>query len=990
MSSSSQFQSVLDSGVRNSSPKVHADRITRRRSQSRHRDDEDEEVVVPRVSQPYRTSLSAVAPPVRMKKSERSRSVSPGGSLISSGRSRSKSPGNRRSSPKHVTYDERVTVRHSDTDDSIVTDLSGKDSSLELSPQEPASKPNSNYLSVNSGATSDDGSSHASQLRQTCHQITDWYSQTSSPSQHSSSPGSTMDRLQVSMSSYPSHSPDQSSDFFTSSPGRGDSGVYTDGEGAAKRGKINIEKDYNHDRTISYRMAIKAQYSDEVKRMASANIQEICPQITAGSRTPVSPTSDIGPRTERSNTLPSNTLTESDRNLSVHKKSVSSSIGNFFRKISPRMSRRDGRRDKSGRSSSSGSAQSLDTSGSTESSQSMEQSRSKGRRSFLKVLGRSRSRSQSKSSGHEDDGHLNKSPKSTEIHGVSELTVPGSQPLPDATHRILKSIEQNKGSEKTVYQRFKERQAPVKPGDRTPPAKSQALKASPETSPTAPENSSKSDSVLNKENQLNDSHPVVSSPAIIYPEPAKVHPPQSLNVKPIQKPPVRIVQQSYPSMGSCDESIGECSLDINLEGGEPALLNSSGQASVSGSKQVILSQDNLLDLCPSNTSSKGYRDSAPQRFSPPPTDMQLSHGAPLVGLENGALSKHSSGGSNMPRLSNSCEISPRDVNKMPSYLKLSCAVSGYGRYSSYSSRKDINLSSPGASVSSVHSDSSSPDSLPSSHVTRTGSLPVNFNKSHLAVVKPAGQVNGQISGVIPNGHAGVYPTGDVYKDGQYYLDLCQTEEERLLVLCGQAKGDMGETALPEEANGRIRAAIGKTNLLISKKFKQFRGLCHKHMKPDGAERPTKWEDLQGFWDMVKLQIDDLDELFAEIAFMRQNEWKDIPIRSTRSSANSSPKSASLSLSSTPSQTPGHTPSQTPGHTPGHTPAARRKPVNLKDTPDSSPEKSLKAKQTAKAREDARKRLLAEKRAAMKQQRLKAQENLNPQEVEIFLADTSKK
>lgn len=49
-------------------------------------------------------------------------------------------------------------------------------------------------------------------------------------------------------------------------------------------------------------------------------------------------------------------------------------------------------------------------------------------------------------------------------------------------------------------------------------------------------------------------------------------------------------------------------------------------------------------------------------------------------------------------------------------------------------------------------------------------------------------------------------------------------------------------------------------------------------KPDGTERPTKWEDLQGFWDMVKLQIDDLDELFAEIAFMRQNEWKDIPIR----------------------------------------------------------------------------------------------------------------
>lgn len=31
------------------------------------------------------------------------------------------------------------------------------------------------------------------------------------------------------------------------------------------------------------------------------------------------------------------------------------------------------------------------------------------------------------------------------------------------------------------------------------------------------------------------------------------------------------------------------------------------------------------------------------------------------------------------------------------------------------------------------------------------------------------------------------------------------------------------------ASGRLRAAIGKTNLLTTKKFKQFRGLCDEHV-----------------------------------------------------------------------------------------------------------------------------------------------------------------
>ena len=57
-------------------------------------------------------------------------------------------------------------------------------------------------------------------------------------------------------------------------------------------------------------------------------------------------------------------------------------------------------------------------------------------------------------------------------------------------------------------------------------------------------------------------------------------------------------------------------------------------------------------------------------------------------------------------------------------------------------------------------------------------------------------------------------------------------------------------------------------------------------------------------------------------------------------------------------------------------------MKVRDTPDSSPERTQKAKLAARAREEARKKMLAEKRAAMKQ---KQQNNDN---VEIYVADSS--
>lgn len=43
---------------------------------------------------------------------------------------------------------------------------------------------------------------------------------------------------------------------------------------------------------------------------------------------------------------------------------------------------------------------------------------------------------------------------------------------------------------------------------------------------------------------------------------------------------------------------------------------------------------------------------------------------------------------------------------------------------------------------------------------------------------------------------------------------------------------------------------------------------------EGEEYPTTNEDLQGFWDMVLLQVDQVDALFRELDELRANGWNE--------------------------------------------------------------------------------------------------------------------
>ena len=80
--------------------------------------------------------------------------------------------------------------------------------------------------------------------------------------------------------------------------------------------------------------------------------------------------------------------------------------------------------------------------------------------------------------------------------------------------------------------------------------------------------------------------------------------------------------------------------------------------------------------------------------------------------------------------------------------------------------------------------------------------------------------------------------------------------------------------LPLEASELISAAVGQTWLLLRSKFSQFRDLINKCEKSLAGETdtPVTCLDLEGFWDMVFIQVDKVDILFDKLKKLKLNNW----------------------------------------------------------------------------------------------------------------------
>ncbi|XP_051477373.1 disks large-associated protein 5 [Apus apus] len=114
-------------------------------------------------------------------------------------------------------------------------------------------------------------------------------------------------------------------------------------------------------------------------------------------------------------------------------------------------------------------------------------------------------------------------------------------------------------------------------------------------------------------------------------------------------------------------------------------------------------------------------------------------------------------------------------------------------------------------------------------------------------------------------------------DVPYFRNILKSETERLMSQCLQWDGKF-ELDIPEDAKDLIRTTIGQTRLLIAERFKQFEGLVDNCEFKQG-EKETTCTDLDGFWDMVNFQIEDVNKKFDNLKKLQDNDWQPLDVPS---------------------------------------------------------------------------------------------------------------
>lgn len=110
--------------------------------------------------------------------------------------------------------------------------------------------------------------------------------------------------------------------------------------------------------------------------------------------------------------------------------------------------------------------------------------------------------------------------------------------------------------------------------------------------------------------------------------------------------------------------------------------------------------------------------------------------------------------------------------------------------------------------------------------------------------------------------------------GNYFINLVNLECDLIKKLISQVECLL--PIAPEYGQARIQAIVGKSNLLMSKKIKQFLGLCENNISCalDDLSRP-KNNDLEGFWDMVKIQVNQVKTEMQEIIELSNKGWPEV-------------------------------------------------------------------------------------------------------------------
>ncbi|CAD1468563.1 unnamed protein product, partial [Heterotrigona itama] len=111
------------------------------------------------------------------------------------------------------------------------------------------------------------------------------------------------------------------------------------------------------------------------------------------------------------------------------------------------------------------------------------------------------------------------------------------------------------------------------------------------------------------------------------------------------------------------------------------------------------------------------------------------------------------------------------------------------------------------------------------------------------------------------------------RTAQYFHFLLNRETDRFVELCKKWTKIQTEPETTEVGQYEISETIEQTNLLINKKFGRFRRLVT-DCEVGKGEMLVTCKDLQGFWDMMYMDIKNCDLQFEKLETLRSQDWKE--------------------------------------------------------------------------------------------------------------------
>lgn len=109
----------------------------------------------------------------------------------------------------------------------------------------------------------------------------------------------------------------------------------------------------------------------------------------------------------------------------------------------------------------------------------------------------------------------------------------------------------------------------------------------------------------------------------------------------------------------------------------------------------------------------------------------------------------------------------------------------------------------------------------------------------------------------------------------YFRHQLVAETKRLTDLCGHwNRVKDTHPDMPEDAFGHICAVTGKAQLLMNQRFRQFSQLIDACEFDTGGDKRTTCTDLQGFWEMVYFQVEDIHKNFEQLEKLQRNNWEE--------------------------------------------------------------------------------------------------------------------